>query len=236
MSELKLQDVHVSYGSTEAARGVSFVVSSGTCVALLGANGSGKSSLLRAISRIVPSVGRIEVDGKELPTSVESVAYSGVGHVLEGRHIFSNLTVEENLNVALAASKDRSQDRLAAIIEAFPVLRTKYRAYGGELSGGQQQMVAIARSLIAGPRVLLMDEPSLGLAPRVVEDLAGTIKWIVSSLGVTLLIAEQSLSLANEVAHEFVVLRNGSVAFSGNADEQQLWDEVHRAYFGSGEL
>lgn len=235
MSELELRDVRVRYGATEAARGVSFAVPSGTCLALLGANGSGKTSLLRAISRIVPSTGRIELDGRELPKSVERVAQLGIGHVLEGRHVFTQLTVEENLSVALAASRDRSKERAAAIVDAFPILRTKYKAYGGELSGGQQQTVAIARSLIAAPRILLMDEPSLGLAPRVIEELATAIKWIVSSLGLTVLIAEQSVSLAYDVASAFVVLRNGSISFSGSAEETLLWEEVHRAYFGDHE-
>jgi branched-chain amino acid transport system ATP-binding protein len=236
VAELVIEDFRAAYGGVRALRGVSLRVADGQCAAVLGANGAGKTTLLRSISGLVAHEGRARLDGEPLTGGAEKVARLGVGHVLEGRHVFTQLTVKENLEVGRFGARNRgANERVDAIIDLFPVIKEKLHRTGGELSGGEQQTVAIARSLVAGPKVLLMDEPSLGLAPRVIEQMAEAIKVMRREWGLTLLVAEQSISLVLEIASEFHVLRRGELAYSGPGDLGVLWDEVHRAYLGAGE-
>lgn len=234
MAELVAEDLHASYGGVRALRGVSLRVPHGECAAVLGANGAGKTTLLRAISGLIRSEGRVRLDGKEASGAPERVARAGIGHVLEGRHIFTNMTVRENLLVGRFGARGKaSAELLAFLLDEFPVLKLKLDSLGGELSGGQQQTVVIARSLMAQPKVLLMDEPSLGLSPVVIDQLASAIGKLRVELGTTLLVAEQSISLALEIGSYFYVLQRGQVSYEGPGDLSVLWDEVHRAYLGS---
>jgi branched-chain amino acid transport system ATP-binding protein len=234
VAELVVQDVEASYGAVKALWGVSLRVESGTCAAVLGANGAGKTTLLKSISGLVGHRGSVLVDGERVSGSPEKIARKGVGHVLEGRQVFTQLTVRENLLVGrFGARGKRSPDRLAAVLDAFPVLKAKFHRLGGELSGGEQQVVAIGRSLMAEPRVLLMDEPSLGLSPVISEQLAQAITRLREELGTTLLVAEQSIALALEIATHFYVMQRGRISYSGPGDLERLWGEVHRAYLGA---
>lgn len=236
MAELVVENVAASYGGVQALRGVSLRVGHRECAAVLGANGAGKSTLMKSISGLVSHRGRVLLDGEEVRGSPDNIARHGIGHVLEGRHIFTQMTVMENLQVGrFGARRGKGADRLAAVLDAFPVLKQKINRLGGELSGGEQQIVAIGRGLMAEPKVLLMDEPSLGLAPLILEQLATTIATLRQDLEMTLLVAEQSLSLAREIASHFYVLRRGEVSYSGRGDLAVLWDEVHRAYLGAEE-
>jgi branched-chain amino acid transport system ATP-binding protein len=236
VAELVVTDFRAAYGGVRALRGVSIRVPDGECAAVLGANGAGKTTLLRSISGLVTHEGTARLGDAPIEGSAERIARLGVGHVLEGRHIFTQLTVKENLEVGgFAARNAEARERIDAVIDLFPVIKEKLHRTGGELSGGEQQTVAIARSLVAGPKVLLMDEPSLGLAPRVIEQMAEAIKVMRREWGMTLLVAEQSISLVLEIASEFHVLRRGELAYSGPGDLAVLWDEVHRAYLGTGE-
>lgn len=234
MAELVVEDLRASYGGVRALRGVSLRVPPGECAAVLGANGAGKTTLLRSISGLVRSQGRVLLDGVEISSTPERVARAGIGHVLEGRHIFTNMTVRENLLVGRFGARGKtSSELLAFLLDEFPVLKAKLNSFGGELSGGQQQTVVIARSLMAQPKVLLMDEPSLGLSPVVIDQLASAIGKLRVELGTTLLVAEQSISLALEIGNYFYVLQRGQISYEGRGDLSVLWDEVHRAYLGS---
>lgn len=233
MANLVVEDVRAAYGSLRALRGVSLRVKSGECTTVLGANGAGKTTLLKAISGLIPYEGRVLLDGAEVKGTPEKVARSGIAHVLEGRQVFAGLTVRENLLVGQFGRKQRDDgDRLAFLLDAFPLLKEKFNSHSGDLSGGQQQIVAIARSLMSRPKVVLMDEPSLGLSPIVVDQLAEAIINLRQELGTTLLVAEQSISLALEIATHFYVLQRGTVSYSGPGDLAVLWREVHRAYLG----
>jgi branched-chain amino acid transport system ATP-binding protein len=233
VADLVVENIEARYGGVTALWGVSLEVSSGQCAAVLGANGAGKTTLLKSISGLVAHRGRVLVDGEPLAGSPERIARKGVGHVLEGRQVFTQLTVRENLLVGrFGAVRGGRSDRLAVVLDAFPVLRTKFNRLGGELSGGEQQIVAIGRSLMAEPRVLLMDEPSLGLSPVIIGQLGAAIGRLRADMGTTLLIAEQSIALALEIADYFYVMQRGRISYSGPGDLESLWSEVHRAYLG----
>jgi branched-chain amino acid transport system ATP-binding protein len=232
LAELVVRDLSVWYGASRALNGIDLNVRDGECVALFGANGSGKTSLLRAISCLVPSRGDIRLDGVPIRGRPERVARRGIGHVLEGRHVFTQLTVEENLQIArFAYSGDAFNELFDAVIAMFPDVKANRKRLGGQLSGGQQQMVAIARSLLADPKILLLDEPSLGLAPLVVDQLSDALEHLRGRWGTTLLLAEQSTSLALDVADRVYVLRRGRVAYTGPANDAAV-AEIERAYLG----
>jgi branched-chain amino acid transport system ATP-binding protein len=237
MAELAVENIEVSYESVRAVRGVSLRVADKGCAAILGPNGAGKSSLMKAISGLVSHTGKVMLDGEELSRDPVKAARYGVGHVLEGRHVFTQMTVKENLLVGRfgATARGNGQERLAAILDMFPVLKAKLNRLGGELSGGEQQTVAIGRSLMADPKVLLMDEPSLGLSPVVIEQLAVAVARIREDLGTTLLVAEQSITLALDIASHFFILRRGEVVYSGGGTLDTLWTEVHKAYLGNAD-
>ena len=236
MGELVVADLHAWYGSVEAVRGVSIRAGDSECVGILGPNGAGKTTLFRSISRLVPFVGDVQLDGKPVRGQPEDVVRQGIAHVLEGRHIFSELTVKENLLLGkFGSSTNNFASRLEAVLEFFPILIPILGRRGGQLSGGQQQILAIARGLLTAPKVLLLDEPSLGLAPVIIEQLAKTIPSLQREWHTTVILSEQFVQLVLAVADRVYVLHRGSVTFEGPADESVLGDAVLAGYLGEAE-
>ena len=232
---LEIQGLRAAYGPVEALRGVDLEVRAGELVCLLGANGAGKSSTLRAISGLVrPTGGRIVLDGRPI-TGLEPAAIlaAGIAHCPEGRRVFPYLTVEENL--AMGAYVRRDREGIAADLEGvcahFPILGERRRQAAGTLSGGEQQMLAIGRALMARPRLILFDEPSLGLAPTVVETTFGIIADIRRQ-GTTVLMVEQNAYLALQMADRGYVMETGRIVLAGAARELLTNDHVRRAYLG----
>ena len=237
MALLEVRDLHVHYGAIHALHGISISVEAGQIVTLIGANGAGKSTTLRAISGLLrPSRGSIIFDGKPIVgVPPHQIVRLGLAHAPEGRGIFANLTVAENLDLGAYARHDRAQvaaDRERAL-ELFPRLRERLRQMAGTLSGCEQQMLAIARAMLARPRLLLLDEPSLGLAPQVVQTIFRIIREINAS-GTTILLVEQNAHMALSVAHHGYVLEVGHIKLSDSARNLERNDEVRKAYLGIG--
>jgi len=234
---LEVDDLHVSYGRIRALHGVSLAVPEGAVVALIGANGAGKSTLLRAISGILrPRRGAIRFGGKDLVgLPVHQIARRRLIHVPEGRGMLARMTVLENLRVGGFARRDRAgtSGELDRIFALFPVLRERREQPAGSLSGGEQQMLAIGRAMMAGPRLLMLDEPSLGLAPAVVESMYETFGRLHRE-GLTILLAEQSIELALEVSDFATVLQVGKSVLSGTAAALAEDPQVQKAYLGAG--
>jgi branched-chain amino acid transport system ATP-binding protein len=231
---LELEDVSVRYGQRQALEGVSLVVGAGRVVTLLGANGSGKSTTLRAISGLVrPAQGRIVYDGRDITRwSCDAIVAAGISHVPEGREIFPEFTVLENLLVGgHTASRAVLTERREQAFATFPVLRERRRQLAGTLSGGEQQMLAIARALMAGPRLLLLDEPSLGLAPLVTREIFRVIERI-NAAGVTVLLVEQNARRALALASSAYVLETGRVVVSGPSRDLAADPRIRAAYLG----
>jgi branched-chain amino acid transport system ATP-binding protein len=232
---LRVEDIRVSYGRVPALWGVSFDVEEGEIVALVGANGAGKTTTLKTLSGLLrPSAGRIVLDGDELQrrTTMEIVD-RGVVQVPEGRRLFPEMTVKDNLLLGAfrPASRPRQAERLERVYGIFPRLRERERQVAGTLSGGEQQMVAIGRGLMAGPRVLMLDEPSLGLAPIMVEEMFRVIVEI-NRAGVTVLLVEQNTEHALAIASRGFVLESGRVVLSGTGGELLANERVREAYLG----
>ena len=232
---LSVERVHAGYGEIRVLHGVSLQVAAGSITALLGSNGAGKTTLLRGIAGLLTvSKGHILYQGTDITTLRASARVNeGIALVPEGRLIFGDLTVEENL-LAGAFSQRARADRAALLEELYgryPLLRERRRQLGGTLSGGQQQILAIARRLMSRPRLLLLDEPSLGLAPQMVAELFETVRAI-SATGVTVLIVEQNVRATLELADRAFVLENGQIMLSGSAAELLADDGVQRAYLG----
>jgi branched-chain amino acid transport system ATP-binding protein len=232
---LEIKDLRVRYGGAEVLRGVSCEVEEGSVVTLLGGNGAGKSTILRAITGLVPLAGgEIWFDGKRIDGQPpQKIVELGIRHVLEGRALFPYMSVLENLKVGAYLLKDRSQmDRtLKDIFTHFPILEERQSQQARTLSGGEQQMLAIARSLMGQPRLLLLDEPSLGLAPKMIREI-GTIIEQIHEQGVTVLLVEQNTRLALHVAHTCYVLETGIVAACGITEDLMKSDLVRKAYLG----
>ena len=236
MTLLKLSALEANYGAVRALQGISMDVEEGTVVALLGANGAGKSTTLKAISGMVqPSAGGIEFAGESLvgktPNQIVSM---GIAHVPEGRRIFKDLTVSENLRMGAYSRSDKqgiAQD-LDMVLELFPRLRERSRQLGGSLSGGEQQMLAIGRGIMARPKLLLLDEPSLGVAPLIISDIFATLRKINHEHGVTLLVVEQNANVALKNAVFGYVLQVGRVAVKGRSAELRENKEVIESYMG----
>ena len=236
---LELGDVHVRYGAIRALQGVSLHVNQGELVALIGSNGAGKSTTLRTISGLLrPSQGRITFEGRDITTaSSERIVALGISQCPEGRRIFGRLTVAENLRLG-AVSRRRSEadavaEDLAMVFSLFPLLRERLAQAGGTLSGGEQQMLAIGRALMSRPRLLLLDEPSLGLAPLMVERIFETIAELKRQ-GRTILLVEQNVHHALEVADRAYVPETGRVTLDGPADVLRTDRKVEQSYLGVG--
>jgi branched-chain amino acid transport system ATP-binding protein len=237
MTLLKLTDVAASYGAIRALQGVSLEVEEGSIVALLGANGAGKSTTLRAISGVVPpNAGMIEFAGRSLAgLTANQIVRLGIAHVPEGRKIFKDLTVFENLRMGAYTRGDKAgiDEDLAMVLSLFPRLQERERQLGGSLSGGEQQMLAIGRGLMARPKLLLLDEPSLGLAPIIIADIFATLRRVNAERRMTMLIVEQNANVALKNAGFGYVLQVGRVAVSGTADELRNNREVIESYMGA---
>ncbi len=237
MALLELRNVNSFYGKVHALRGVSLQVEAGEVVTLLGANGAGKSSTLRTISGLLrPTSGEILFEGKPIhQMNPEAVVRLGISHVPEGRRIFPGLTVRENIMLGSTSRGHISRKEMADGVEEmfgiFPDLRRFENALGWTLSGGQQQMLAVARGLMARPKLLLLDEPSLGLAPVIVQQLFATIRKI-HQLGATILLVEQNANMALSVAGRGYVLETGALTVSGSSAELLGNEEVRAAYLG----
>ena len=232
---LQLNDLEVRYGPIRALRNVSLAVDQGEIVALLGANGAGKSTTLRTISGLVrPSSGAVVFDGRPIQRAAShDIVGLGIGHVPEGRRIFPQMTVLENLEMGAYLHRGNFSENLARVFSLFPVLAERRRQDGGTLSGGEQQMLAIARSLMSSPRLLLFDEPSMGLAPMFVKTIFQIIREIRDE-GTTILLVEQNASQALHLADRAYVLENGSIVMSDRATALLRDPRVRAAYLGEG--
>jgi branched-chain amino acid transport system ATP-binding protein len=231
---LELDDVTASYGPVQALHGVSLTVGEGEVVAILGANGAGKTTTLRAISGTVPRGGTIDFGGKTLRGGPEAAARSGIAHVPEGRGTFVELSVNENLRLGAYTRRDRRlvNDDLKRVAGYFPWIAERGSQRAGTLSGGEQQMLALARALMSRPRLLLLDEPSLGLAPLVVRELFRTVRELNENEGLTVLVVEQDARIALSVSARAYVLEVGRVALSGTSDKLRDAESVRRSYLG----
>ena len=236
MALLTLSNLEAGYGAIRALRGISIEVDKGSIVTLLGANGAGKSTTLKAISGMVkPSAGSIRYDGNSIAGKTPNqIVKMGVAQVPEGRRIFKDLTVTENLRMGSYIRKDKSgiEADLDMVFKLFPVLKDRWKQLGGSLSGGEQQMLAIGRGLMARPKLLLLDEPSLGLAPILVSEIFETIRRINSENGTTLLIVEQNANVAMKNSNFGYVLEVGRIAVKGETTELLNKREVINSYLG----
>jgi branched-chain amino acid transport system ATP-binding protein len=232
---LSVQGIDVRYGDVQVVWGCSLEVSAGEVVALFGGNGAGKTSILRAISRLIDvTSGHILFAGREISgLDAHHLPELGLAHVPEGRHVFPQMTVQENLELGAYAPRLRrnSKERMAAIFDLFPVLKERRKSPAGVLSGGQQQMLAIGRGLMADPKLLMLDEPSLGLAPSIVATLFDTIRKI-KSLGVTVLLVEQNLWDTLEVADRYYLIASGRIVSSDVPGKLREDDKFRQAYLG----
>ena len=232
---LELQQLTVAYGEARAVWDVSLQVAKGELLCVVGPNGAGKTTLVNTVAGILkPMAGRIVMDGRDISLlAPHKFCEAGIALVPEGRRLFTGMTVAENLDIGsyLPAAKARRRETLDEVLALFPALKAKLPAPAGELSGGQQQMVAIGRALMARPRLLLLDEPSLGLSPLVVVDMFNAIRKI-SAGGITIVLVEQNVSMAMRVSHRACVLELGRIVAEGSPDELMKRPEIRQAYLG----
>jgi len=233
---LKIQDLHVHYGAIHAIKGVSLEVNDGEIVSLIGANGAGKTTILHTISGLVKATsGKITYNDINLRTTAPSkIVDLGMAHVPEGRHVFAHLTVLENLLMGAYSVKDANQikENLETVYKSFPRLKERAKQVAGTLSGGEQQMLATGRALMSNPKMLLMDEPSMGLSPILVKEIFRIIATLHEK-GITILLVEQNAKVALSISSRAYVLETGSIAMSGNAAELMEDDRVRKAYLGA---
>jgi branched-chain amino acid transport system ATP-binding protein len=231
---IEVTNLAVSYGGIRAVKGISFRVAPGQIVALIGANGAGKTSTLKAIVGLIPAQGRVQVFGRDVVgTPTHDIVAQGVTLVPEGRAIFAGMSVRENLELGSILKRERAgiEARMKRVLELFPRLGERLQQAGGTLSGGEQQMLAIGRALMSDPRVLLLDEPSLGLAPKLVRQIFDGISEIARG-GLTILLVEQNTRLALETAHQAHVLVTGELLLSGDSRALERDPRVRAAYLG----
>ena len=230
---LKVENIHVYYGSIHAIKGISFEVGEGETVALIGANGAGKSTTLKTVSGLLhPKSGSITLNGSDITRSAaHTLVQHGLAHVPEGRRIFLQMTVQENLEMGAFTNKQNIEETMESVFQRFPRLRERRKQIAGTLSGGEQQMLAMGRGLMIHPRLLMLDEPSMGLAPILVEQIFDIIRELRES-GTTILLVEQNAGMALDLADRAYVLETGKITLSGTGAELSQSDEVKRAYLG----
>jgi branched-chain amino acid transport system ATP-binding protein len=233
MALLEVDDIHTFYGNIEALKGISLTVEEGEIVTLIGSNGAGKSTTLRSISGVTPPrQGAIRFDGEDISTvPPQNIVQRGISQSPEGRHVFPRMTVRENLDMGAYLRRDDYSEDMDRVFELFPRLKERERQKGGTMSGGEQQMLAIGRALMARPKLLLLDEPSMGIAPILVDRIYETIKAI-NEQGTTILLVEQSATHALNASSRGYVLATGEVALSDSSDALQKNEEVQKAYLG----
>ena len=233
---LEIKDLNVFYGAIHALKGISLTVEEGELVSLIGANGAGKTTTLHTISGLLPAAsGSVTLDGKDLQKVAPNKIISlGLAHVPEGRHVFARMTVEENLRMGAYIIKDQKKisENLENVYSHFPRLKERSRQLAGTLSGGEQQMLATGRALMTNPRIVLMDEPSMGLSPLLVKEIFSIIQELHES-GITILLVEQNAKMALAVADRAYVLETGCISMSGKAAELAEDDRVRKAYLGA---
>jgi branched-chain amino acid transport system ATP-binding protein len=235
MALLEVEGLEAQYGWTKVLHGVSFSVEEGAIATILGANGAGKTTTLRAVCGMVRVAGEIRFDGRRITGApTEDVVRLGIAHVPEGRGTFMQLTVEENLKLGAYARRERGSlgRNLDRVFEYFPVLRERRQQIAGSLSGGEQQMLAVARALMLGPRLLLLDEPSLGLAPLVVREILRIVRAINREERVAILLVEQNAALALGLADRVFLLETGRVVMEGPSEVLRKDDAIRRSYLG----
>ena len=233
---LEIKDLNVFYGAIHALKGVSLTVGEGELVSLIGANGAGKTTTLHTISGLISaSSGTIMLDGQDLQkASPHRIINMGLAHVPEGRHVFARMTVEENLRMGAYILKDQKKinENLEKVYSHFPRLKERWRQLAGTLSGGEQQMLATGRALMTDPRIVLMDEPSMGLSPLLVKEIFSIIQQLHDS-GITILLVEQNAKMALAISDRAYVLETGCIAMSGKASDLAEDDRVRKAYLGA---
>ncbi len=232
---LKIEDINVYYGNIQALKGISLSIDEGEIVTLIGANGAGKSTLLKSISGLLkPKQGKILYEGDSIGgKAAQSIVKMGISHVPEGRRVFANMTVEENLQLGAYLRKDKAgiKQDMEKVYELFPRLLERLKQQSGTLSGGEQQMLAMGRALMAKPRLLLLDEPSMGLAPLLVKQIFHIIEEI-NKTGTTILLVEQNANLALSIADRAYVVETGRIVLSGKSEELTASEEIKNAYLG----
>lgn len=230
---LKVNDIHVYYGQIHAIKGVSFEVNQGEIVSLIGANGAGKSTILKTVSGLMhPQTGSILFNDKDIThVPAYKLVYQGLSHVPEGRHVFLQMTVQENLEMGAYSQKKASQDALDDVYSRFPRLKERRKQIAGTLSGGEQQMLAMGRAMMSHPGLLMLDEPSMGLAPILVDQIFDIIGELHST-GVTIFLVEQNATKALEIADRAYVLETGRVTLTGTGSELMASEMVKKAYLG----
>jgi branched-chain amino acid transport system ATP-binding protein len=232
---LKIEDINVYYGNIQALKGISLSINEGEIVTLIGANGAGKSTLLKSISGLLkPKQGKIIYEGDSIGgKAAQSIVKMGISHVPEGRRVFANMTVEENLQLGAYLRKDKAgiKQDMEKVSELFPRLLERLKQQSGTLSGGEQQMLAMGRALMAKPRLLLLDEPSMGLAPLLVKQIFHIIEEI-NKTGTTILLVEQNANLALSIADRAYVVETGRIVLSGKSEELTASEEIKNAYLG----
>lgn len=232
---LTINDINVFYGAIHAIKGVSLEVNEGEIVTLIGANGAGKSTILRTISGLLkPKTGSIQFEGQEIAgMPAHEIVKTGISQVPEGRRIFAEMSVLENLELGAFTRKDKDGIKadMELVFERFPRLKERIGQLAGTLSGGEQQMLAMGRALMSRPRLLLLDEPSMGLAPLLIKEIF-TIIQDINKTGTTVLLVEQNANMALSIAHRAYVLETGRITLSGDAKELAASDEVRKAYLG----
>ena len=232
---LTINDINVFYGAIHAIKGVSLEVNEGEIVTLIGANGAGKSTILRTISGLLkPKTGSIQFEGQEIAgMPAHEIVKTGISQVPEGRRIFAEMSVLENLELGAFTRKDKDGIKadMELVFERFPRLKERIGQLAGTLSGGEQQMLAMGRALMSRPRLLLLDEPSMGLAPLLIKEIFAIIQDI-NKTGTTVLLVEQNANMALSIAHRAYVLGTGRITLSGDAKERAASDEVRKAYLG----
>ncbi len=235
MAMLEVKDLEVNYGVIKAIKGVSFEVNEGEVISLIGANGAGKTTILHAVSGLLnKTAGTVMFEGKDITkTPAHKIVYMGMSHVPEGRRVFAQLTVLENLKLGAYSRKDKNElnETLEKVYKSFPRLEERKNQLAGTLSGGEQQMLAMGRALMSHPRLILMDEPSMGLSPIFVEEIFNIIKEISAS-GTTVLLVEQNAKKALSIADRAYVLETGNITLSGDAKTLMNDESVKKAYLG----